>query len=157
MKTNQLIGCVGGALLGLVLIGSGACADVYIPKDSKAKATPSLKSAEDAISSLPIISKIPKSFIVGDGFRFKLSGQELRIDHMGLNSKAPVSKRTCLIGFSFASPVAFFGSRIELPLFFSEHLKSGWAANTPGDYIVRLSKDASVEAPTFGLTASARF
>jgi hypothetical protein len=157
MKRNRLINGLGGALMGLVLIGSAARADVYIPKEVAKQATPSLESAEDVIASMPVLSKIPKSFIIGDGFRFKLSGQELRIDHMGYNSKAPVSKRKCMVGLSIASPVAFFGSRMDIPLLFANSINSRWSANTPGDYILRFSKDASVESPTFGLSISAQF
>jgi hypothetical protein len=157
MKINRLINGVGGALMGLVLMGSAAQADVYIPRDVAKAATPSIQSADDVIAKMPLFSRIPKSFIVGVGFRFKLSGQELRIDHMGLNSRAPISKRTCMVGFSFSSPVAFFGSRMEIPLLFAEHIQSHWSANTPGDYVVRFSKDATVQTPTFGLAVSAQF
>lgn len=142
-------------LAGLALCGSSVRADVYLPKG---RSLPSIQSAEDAVTSIPAISKIPRSFLVGDGFRFKLTLQELRIDHMGSNSKAPASKRVCMIGFSYAAPVAFFGSQVELPLFHADSLKMNrWGMNTLGDYVVHLSKDSIVAHPTLGLQLSARF
>ena len=52
------------------------------------------------------MGKIPHSFLVGDGFKFKLSGKELRIDHMADHSRAPVSHRNCMLSLNVASPVA---------------------------------------------------
>jgi len=145
-------------LAGLTALGSSAYADIYVPKGSTQSRVPTVQSADDVIASIPVLSKIPRSFIVGDGFRFKLSGMELRIDHMGTNSKSAGAKRNCMIGFSYATPVAFFGSRIDIPFFHAENLKAdNWGMNTPGDYVLRFSKDASVQHPTLGLMATARF
>ena len=158
MKMTRWAACAMWVLAGVGYLCSSAGADVYLPKGNAPSGVPTIKSSEDAVASIPILSRIPRSFIIGDGFRFKLSGLELRIDHMGTHSNAPANKRNCLIGFSYATPVSFFGSRIELPLFHAENLKlSDWGFNTPGDYVVHLSKDASVENPTLGLSATVRF
>jgi hypothetical protein len=132
-------------------------ADVYLGKAKYENTTP-IKSAEDAVSAIPFLKKLPTSFFIGDGFKFKLNGDALRIDHMGTRSAAPAHKRNCLISLSYTTPVAFFGSRVEMPLFFSETPRpSRWAANTFGDYVVHLSKDAAVEHPILGLSISAKF
>src|SRR4051812_29352582 len=114
----------------LMLCGLAAVrahADVYAPRNAHARALPPVQSAEDAVSQIPILEKIPHSFIIGDGFKFKLSGKELRIDHMADHSRAPVSRRNCLISLNIASPVAFFGTSMELPLFNTENMVSGWS------------------------------
>jgi hypothetical protein len=143
-----------GMLAGWVGISH---ADVYLGTAKYEKTAP-IKSAEDAVSSIPLLKKIPTSFFIGDGFKLKLNGQALRIDHMGTRSVSPAHKRNCLISLSYTTPVAFFGSQIELPLFFSETpVHSKWSANTPGDYVVHLSKDADVDHPILGLQISAKF
>jgi hypothetical protein len=148
-------------LIAMVMLsGLGAVcaqADVYTPKNAGHRALPPVQSAEDAVSQIPILAKIPHSFIVGDGFRFKLSGKELRIDHMADHSRAPVARRNCLISLNIASPVAFFGTSMELPIFNTESLISGWSNSSLGDYVMHFSKDATVNSPTFGLKVSARF
>ncbi|OGR89364.1 MAG: hypothetical protein A2992_08160 [Elusimicrobia bacterium RIFCSPLOWO2_01_FULL_59_12] len=158
MKITQKIMCAFGVLAGLVLVSPSSNAGVYLGEGNGKDRVPTIKSAEDAISSIPILKKIPTSFIVGDGFRFKLTGMSLRIDHMGTKSRAPAHKRNCLVSFSYSTPVSFFGSRIEVPVFHSESLAlSKWGVNTLGDYVVHLSKDASADRPVMGLMVSARF
>src|SRR5207237_986119 len=130
MKMNRWCLRIALTLAGVSCLGLSARADVYTA--GKSHGVPTIKSAEDAEASIPVLQKIPRSFLIGDGFRFKLTGLELRIDHMGSHSSAPANKRSCMIGLSYASPVAFFGSRIDIPLFHSDSLKSAWGANTPG-------------------------
>jgi len=141
-----------------VLVGAclSARADVYLPKDLAHSATHPIQSAEDAVASVPGLSKIPRSFLIGDGFKFKLSGQELRIDHMATHSRAPVSHRNCMISMDLASPVAFFGSSMEIPLFNGPNLSS-WGVSSLGDYVLHFAKDTAVAHPTAGLKISARF
>ncbi len=143
-------------VMGLVGVASMARGDVYLG-EAKRQAT-NVKSAEEIVSSLPILKKIPTSFLIGDGFKFKFNGQSLRIDHMGTGSVAPAHKRNCLVSFSFSSPVAFFGSRVDVPLMFSETPEiSKWRFNTLGDYVMNFSKDADTEHPVVGLSITARF
>lgn len=143
-------------VVGLVGVAAMAHADVYLG-EAKRQVT-DVKSVEEAVSSLPVLKKIPQTFLVGDGFKFKFNGQSLRIDHMGTNSNAPAHKRNCLVSFSFSSPVAFFGSRIDVPLLFSESPElSKWKVNTLGDYVMNFSKDADTEHPVLGLSLTARF
>ena len=148
-------------LIGLIVMLAGLCpstwADIYMPKSGGARVLPPVQSADDAVAHIPILAKIPHSFIIGDGFKFKLSGKELRIDHMADHSRAPVSRRNCLISLNIASPVAFFGTSMELPLFNTDSVMSGWSNSSLGDYVMHFSKDATVNSPTFGLKVSARF
>jgi hypothetical protein len=155
MKMSRWIVRVALALAGVSCLGLSAWADVYLPRQGRG--VPTIKSAADAEANIPFLRKLSRSFLIGDGFRFKLTGMELRIDHMGAHSSAPANKRNCLIGFSYASPVAFFGSRIDVPLFHADSLKSAWGANTPGDYVLHFSKDSAVQHPVLGLMATARF
>ena len=132
-------------------------ADVYLPKDSAAGSIQPVKSAEDAVANVPGLNKLTRSFLIGDGFKFKLSGKELRIDHMATNSTAPVSHRNCMISLNFDSPVAFFGSSMELPIVTAQSLSNDWAPTSLGDYVLHFSKDAAVDHPTIGLKVTARF
>jgi hypothetical protein len=158
MKIKQTMGWGIAAFLGMVVLSPSARADVYMGSKGQRAQMPTIKSAEDAVEKLPVFSKIPKSFIIGDGLHFKLSGQELQIDHMGTRSRAPYSKRTCMVGISYAAPVAFFGTRVDLPLMHAQSFRmSDWGMNTLGDYVARFSKDAAVQHPTIGLSIRARF
>src|SRR6185295_12032806 len=105
MKTMRWI---GWGIVMSVLTGFSAAvrADVYIPKGGSTGSIQPIKSAEDAVSTVPGLNKIPRSFLIGDGFKFKLSGTELRIDHMATHSRAPMSHRACMISLNMASPVA---------------------------------------------------
>ena len=157
MKITNVWGAMG-MWVGLGLFCTSARADVYLPNGHTHSTVPTIKSADEAVASIPLLNRIPTSFLIGDGFKFKLSGMELRIDHMGTHSSAPVSKRNCMIGFSYATPVSFFGSRIDIPIFHAANFTmSDWGINTLGDYVLHFSKDASVRHPTLGLAATIRF
>src|SRR3954462_14451787 len=122
------------ALAGVAALGSRASADVYMPNGRSHSSVQVIKSADDAVASIPFLSKLSRSFLIGDGFKVKMTGMELRIDHMGTHSTSGGSRRNCMVGFSYATPVAFFGSRIDVPLFHSETLQwADWGMNTPGD------------------------
>jgi hypothetical protein len=132
-------------------------ADVYTPKNVSRTVTHPVQSAEDAVSRVPGLRKFARGLFIGDGFKMKLSGTELRIDHMATQTRAPMTRRTCMVSINVASPVAFFGSSMELPLATSSGLSTGWGMTSLGDYVLHFSKNATVESPTFGLKVSARF
>jgi hypothetical protein len=113
---------------------------------------------EDLLDLIPFLGDIPRTFIVGDGFKMKLSGQELRIDHMGYRSKSRAEKRLCHVGLSYTTVVAgFFTSRVDLPLLHSESLSlSSWKVSSMGDYVAYFSRGVAKQ-PTLRLVASARF
>jgi len=152
---------LGWAGLGVVGLLAGVCmtsqADVYIPKDLNKSVTQPVQSAEDAVSRVPGLRKMAHGFFIGDGFKMKLSGTELRIDHMATQSRAPMARRTCMVSLNMSSPVAFFGSSMELPLATSPKLGNGWAMTSLGDYVLHFSKDAPVASPTLGFKLTARF
>src|SRR5258708_2983295 len=155
MKINRYM--VGlGVLAGLAGLCASAQATVYVSKDQK-NGLPPIQSSEDAVSRVPVLGKIPHSFLVGDGFKIKLSGTELRIDHMADHSRPPLTHRNCMISLNVASPIAFFGSSMELPLMNAQTVSSGWSTSSRGDYVLHFSKDATVAAPPLGLRVSARF
>src|SRR5438105_4603063 len=60
---------------------------------------------DDLVDLIPFLGSIPKTFLFGDGYKMKLGVQDLRIDHMAYHSHAPASKRLCLIGVSYTTPV----------------------------------------------------
>jgi hypothetical protein len=157
MKISRWTGA-GMIVMAVLLCASQATrADVYTPSAHGRTEIPTIKSADDAVSSVPVLSRLTRSFLVGDGFKFKLSGTELRVDHMATDSSAPVSQRNCMISLNFNSPVAFFGSSVELPLLHASNVGSNWGTSSFGDYVAHFSKDASVEHPTIGLKVTARF
>ena len=94
----------------------------------------------------------------GDGYKVKLGTKELRIDHLGSNSRDPVSRRTCMLGVSYTRPVAgFFTSRVDVPLMHAPDLRlSDWAPSSVGDYVAYFSKGADV-VPSVQLVLSAKF
>ena len=112
---------------------------------------------EDVLDMVPFLSEIPRSFLIGDGYQMKLSGRELRIDHMGADSHVPVSRRNCSLGLSYTTPVAFFTSRVDIPLFSASTLAwDSWTRNSIGDYVVYLSK-TPVDNASLRLVLSAKF
>jgi hypothetical protein len=156
MKTLKRLSVLTGLSVLMAFSGT-ANADIYTGRTKATRVVPSVQSAEEVVSSIPGIAKIPRSFVIGDGFKLKLTEKYLRIDHMGTNSRAPVTRRHCLLSFHFASPVAFFGSTVDLPIMNANHLRSRWGMSSLGDYVLQFSKDAPVESPTVGLRLTARF
>jgi len=99
------------------------------------------QSPNDMIDMIPFLGEIPRAFLFGDGYTMKLSGDELRIDHMGLQSHSRGTQRNCMIGLSYTTPVAFFTTRIDLPIFHSPTMTlSDWSRDSLGDYVVYLSR-----------------
>lgn len=111
---------------------------------------------EDLLDMIPFIADLPRSFIFGDGFKMKLSGQELRIDHMGTKSRNPAGQRHCMIGLSYTTPVAFFTTRVDVPLFHASTLTSHWAPSSMGDYVAFFSRTPTENASA-KLVITARF
>lgn len=112
---------------------------------------------EDLLDRVPLLSAIPRTFIFGDGYQMKLSGRELRIDHMAEDSRAPASHRNCSFGLSYTTPTAFFTSRVDIPFFSADTLAwDSWTRNSFGDYVVYFSK-TPVDTATLRLVLSAKF
>jgi hypothetical protein len=112
---------------------------------------------EDLLDKIPFLGEIPRTFLMGDGYTMKLSGMSLRIDHMGRNSRTKGEKRTCMVGVSYVTPVAFFTTRVDIPLFSSPTLAlADWQANSLGDYVVYMSR-LPVNHAALTLAVSARF
>jgi len=112
---------------------------------------------EDLLDMVPFLSEIPRSFLIGDGYKMKISSRELRIDHMANDTHAPASRRNCSLGLSYTTPVAFFTSRVDIPFFSADTLAwDSWTRNSVGDYVVYFSK-TPVDASSVRLVLSARF
>ena len=115
------------------------------------------KTPEDVLDTVPFLGDIPRSFLWGDGYTMKLSAEQLRVDHMGNHSRTKGKNRTCMIGVSYTTPVAFFTTRIDLPLFSSPNLAlSDWQANSLGDYVLYMSR-LPVDHAALMLSLTARF
>jgi len=126
--------------------------------DSPTKAADSnYKSPEDVIGMIPFLGDIPRSFLFGDGYTMKLSGTQMRIDHMGRDSRSNGAQRTCMFGVSYTTPVAFFTTRVDIPIFHSPTLAlSDWSRDSVGDYVIYMSR-LPVNHSSLTLTLSARF
>lgn len=112
---------------------------------------------EDLLDKIPFLANIPRSFLIGDGYTMKLSGQELRIDHMGRRSRSKGENRTCMVGVSYITPVAFFTTRVDVPLFHSPTLAmADWQRSAMGDYVVYMSR-LPVTKAQLTLSISAKF
>jgi len=112
---------------------------------------------EDLLDRVPFLSEIPRSFLIGDGYKMKISGHELQIDHMASDSHVPASRRNCSLGLSYTTPVAFFTSRVDIPFFSADTLAwDSWTRNSVGDYVVYFSK-TPVDAASVRLVLSAKF
>lgn len=157
MGHQTLIGRVGlaGAVIGLGCLGIPAQANLRaIPEHQSAAAA---RSLDDLIASVPLIGTIPHSFLFAGDYHVNLTIKELRIDHIGPNSQSSIRQRACMICLTWASPVAFFGSEVDLPIALAEALPStDWRRSSLGDYVVHLSKDA-LDTPWFGLKATLHF
>jgi hypothetical protein len=129
---------------------------------SSYKSTPDAETKyqrpEDLLDMIPFLGQLPKSFLIGDGFKMRLTTKELRIDHMGTRSQTPAHKRNCMIGFSYSTPVAgFFTSRIDIPLMAADKpAVEYWTRSSLGDYVIFLSR-TPVERAQLRLVATARF
>jgi hypothetical protein len=154
MKITQ---CLGIGLLLAGVCGLSARADVYMGSGQTGTGVATIKSADDAVASIPILSKLSRAFLIGDGYKLKLTGKELRIDHMGDDSRLPVSHRNCMISLNYDAPVAFFGSSLEIPLISAAGLNSQWNTSSLGDYVAHFSKDSTVDHAVVGLKLTARF
>ena len=115
------------------------------------------KSPEDLIEKIPFLGDIPRSFLMGDGYTMKLSGMQLRIDHMGNDSHSKGEKRNCMVGVSYITPVAFFTTRVDVPIFHSPTLAlEDWSRSSLGDYVVYMSR-LPVDHAALTLSLTARF
>src|SRR5687768_2338505 len=96
-----------GRIGWLCLLGS-LCAAPALARSpaTDVKTTAPDRPSENLLEMIPFFGDIPRNFLVGDGYRMKLSGQALRIDHMGYRARTPVQKRNCMIGLSYSTPVA---------------------------------------------------
>jgi hypothetical protein len=148
------LGLATGWFLFMPLHVSGA----DLSSEVKANATKYQTPEDFILDAIPFLGEIPRTFLLGDGYKMKLTPQELRIDHMGYRSNSPAAKRNCLIGFSYTTPVAgFFTTRVDLPLFSSLSPKmSDWTRSSFGDYVVYMSKGAA-ERTSLRLVVSAKF
>jgi len=118
---------------------------------------PKYNTPEDLIEKIPFLGDIPRSFLMGDGYTMKLSGTQLRIDHMGNHSDSKGEKRACMVGVSYITPVAFFTTRIDIPIFHSPTLAmSDWSRSSMGDYVVYMSR-LPVDHSALTLSLTARF
>jgi len=145
-------------LAGAVLLAPQARAASYNLKDDSKASQTKYQRPEDLLDKIPFLSDIPRTFLIGDGFKMDLSLDHLRIDHMGSRSRNPVSRRTCLFGLSYTTPVAgFFTSRVDLPLLSAAEFRwSEWTPCSLGDYVAFFSNGVS-EGPSFRLVLSAKF
>lgn len=148
-----------GLVLGLLACAGIAHADPSLNYANQVKQQESsVRSPEDLLDRIPFLGQIPRDFIMGDGFQMRLSGRELRIDHMAYRSHSPAKSRTCMLGFSYMTPVAgFFTSRIDLPIAHADTLAlQDWSRSSLGDYVVFLSRQA-VDHPSIKLLLTAKF
>jgi hypothetical protein len=131
-------------------------ASVNYASAAKAEET-KYRSPEDMIAMVPFLSSIPRTFLFGDGYTMKLSADHMRIDHMGRDSRSQGAQRTCMLGVSYTAPVAFFTTRIDMPIFHSPTLAlSDWSPSSLGDYVVYMSRLPATHS-SLTLTLSARF
>ncbi len=113
------------------------------------------KTPEDLIDKIPFLGNLPRSFALGNSFTMKLSGDKLRIDHSRRSHKG--EKRACMLGLSYTTPVAFFSTRVDIPLLHSPTLAmADWKPSTLGDYVLYMSR-LPVEKATLQLSLTARF
>lgn len=114
------------------------------------------KTPEDLLDKVPFLADLPRTFLLGDGYKMKLSAQELQIDHMGTKSHNPASQRICMVGLSYSTPVAFFSTRVDLPLLHAPSLRSAWQTSSLGDYVAYFSR-TPIDHPSLKLVITAKF
>jgi hypothetical protein len=114
-------------------------------------------SPDELLDRIPFLAQIPRTFIVGDGFKMRLTSRELRVDHMGYRSHMRADQRNCMFGISYVTPVAgFFTYRLDLPLAHADTPTQDWSRSSLGDYVFYFSR-TPVDHPTIKLLLSAKF
>jgi hypothetical protein len=135
-------------------------AHAYTPDLNKAAEEPAshYKSPEDLIELVPVLNRLPRTFIWSGGYVMKLSGQTLRIAHRLTRANKPVKRGDCTMGFSYVTPVAgFLTSKIDFPLFYSDTPDfSSLSFNRMGDYVTSFSRGAS-DSRSLRFVVSAKF
>lgn len=158
MKTKALFRFGFSILIGGLALAPVAQAAVSPYAPAPRAGQTKYERPEDLLEKVPFLSEIPRTLLIGDGFKMDISLDHLRIDHMGSRSRSPASKRNCLIGLSYTTPVAgFFTSRMDLPLLTASEFRwSAWTPSTLGDYVAFFSRGA-VEQTSYHLVLSAKF
>jgi hypothetical protein len=151
--------------MGSMFLGLGIMGALVVPAHAsdyaaqvKAATDTKYRNPEDMLDMIPFLGQIPRTFLIGDGFKMRLTTKELRIDHMGTRSHNPASGRNCMIGFSYTTPVAgFFTYRVDLPLLHAATpALEDWSRSSLGDYVVYLSK-TPVDRASLRLVLTAKF
>lgn len=148
----------GIVLLGLMTLYQSASASALnYTAEIKSQET-RYRTPEDLLSMVPLLGDIPRTFLIGDGYKMDLSIDEMRIDHMATNSRSPMKHRICNVSLSYALPVAgFFSSSFDFLLFNGDTFKpSDLSMSTLGDYVIHLSRQP-LDGSTLKLVANARF
>ena len=97
--------------------------------------------ADNSLSGIPIVGFVTQRFMFTGQYQFKLTRQEMRIDHMAAQSSCPMSKRTCHLSLAYTTPIlGQTGSGLfELPILGAERVTSQWTPASFGDYIAHFS------------------
>lgn len=100
------------------------------------------QQANNSLSGIPVVGFVTQRFMFSGHYQFKLTRQEMRIDHIADQNGLPMPKRTCHIGLGYATPImGQTGSGLfELPIIGSEQVTSQWTAASFGDYIAHFSQ-----------------
>jgi hypothetical protein len=114
--------------------------------NSTARAQETLQVAQPSVfnsvyhySPMAIISR---RFLTDGVYRFKLTTQELRIDHAARSGDEVRKPRACYWGLRYTQPVGsnLFSSRFDIPLVSSNEIGRSWAPAAVGDYSIFLSQ-----------------
>lgn len=145
-------------LTRLLLLAAIACPLQAASMDVNGKPeTPKYRTPEDLLGMVPIVGDIPRSFIWGEGYKMHLGTDSLQIDHRGYNLHHSPKNCNCSVFLRYESPVAFFGTRMELPLLEGGSTNlNGWALTPLGSYTMRFMKNAP-DHPSVTLNFVAHF
>ena len=116
----------------------------------------------DLIELVPILRDInrliPRQFSLAR-HEFLLDPRHITIRHEWLDLRTRAAAKNSIISLSYSSPMGYFGSRLDVPLFYSSAQGfSDWSRYPLGNYTMTLNRDGPFgDETSFYIKALTRF
>lgn len=116
----------------------------------------------DLIELVPVLRDInrmiPRQFSLAE-HEFLLNPSNITIRHELMDVRKRAAQKTSIISLTYSSPMGYFGSRLDVPLFYSSKFGfSDWSRYPLGNYTMTLNRDNPFGGErTFYIKAQTRF
>ena len=99
----------------------------------------------DLIELVPILRDInrmiPRQFALAE-HEIRLDARYITIQHEFLDVRTRRANKNSIISLSYSTPMGYFGSKLDVPLFYSSQLGfSDWSRYPMGNYTMTLNRD----------------